>query len=315
MSAEKKPGSSGSRAGSRSGSRQGSRPGTPSNTPRRGLIESSRDDPEYWKRTDQVTRVQRLFKPYGSAVASYVLAQSLTRGGVARIVLKLGLTPRNMEDADLTQAYLWLQRNGAEEFCRIVGIRLVGESTEVRKLDEDELGTQIVNNSNETQVLNQPQSGTQIIQNTEATMIQPGGEDEGAESRAPKSGARVSSSSRNRSGASDMGTKSSDSSSGGSNPVRKVGLKPVGLDGKQAEEDRTDTQTGIRPVKLGKGGSKTPPPSQSDADPLRPKQIPRDLHRPKAPPPPRGTQRRITQPVDNTSATDYLRKILDEENS
>ncbi len=298
----------------------GSRHGKPTPTPRRGLVEASAEDTIYWERTDRITRIRRLFKPFGSAVCSYVLTQSLTHKGIARVVLKLGMTPRNMEDSDLTQVQSWLRRNGPAEFCRVVGIRFVGESTEIRRPTREEL-----------------ESDGAIEKTT----------------RAPSSGAEASAASRTRSPAADTTKPArSQADEAENSPVRKVGLDPVGLEGQPPPSTGTkpppsagtgrqtpaaerpqpadplqprslprrrreptaneETQTDPHPWGVPQSPSRDRAPRKSPADPLKPVALPRDRHRPKAPPPPRGLPTNDPQST-NASAQEYIEKELNKE--
>ncbi len=95
---------------------------------RPGIVQSDGEDSFYNERAEQVQRIQEIFGEFGPTISSYVLTQSLTSGGVGRIVTKLGLTTRGRDGADLAQVENWLLKNGVEKFCKTVGLRLPGAS-------------------------------------------------------------------------------------------------------------------------------------------------------------------------------------------
>lgn len=96
---------------------------------RPAIVQSDGEDSFYNERAEQVQRIQEIFGEFGPTVSSYVLTQSLTSGGVGRIVIKLGLTTRGRDGADLAQVENWLLKNGVEKFCKTVGLRLPGAAS------------------------------------------------------------------------------------------------------------------------------------------------------------------------------------------
>lgn len=97
------------------------RPGEISRT--KGLVVSDESHQAYRERDEHVRRVHELFGVFGSVISSYVLTQSLSSGGVGRILSKLQVTSRGRDGADLAQIEGWILKNGADSFCKVVGIR------------------------------------------------------------------------------------------------------------------------------------------------------------------------------------------------
>jgi len=92
------------------------------------VIQNGTDDTVYMKRSAQVNRIEAMFGAHGPRISSYLLSQSLTPGGVSRVVQKLGLESRGREGADLAIVEKFLSQKGAEAFCKVVGLRLAGDS-------------------------------------------------------------------------------------------------------------------------------------------------------------------------------------------
>ena len=91
--------------------------------PARRAYQNEINDTAYKERSNQVARIEAMFCDYGSPVCSHILAQTLIPGGISRLVTKLGLTSHHREGADLALLEAWLEKNGAEDFQRAVGIR------------------------------------------------------------------------------------------------------------------------------------------------------------------------------------------------
>lgn len=289
-------------------------------TPKRGLVEATAEDPVYWERTDRITRIERLFKPFGMSVCSHVLAQSLTHKGIARLVQKLGMSPRNMEDSDLTQVQGWLRRNGPVEFCLKVGIRYTGESTEVRKPTAKELETDggtsertkaPSSRAETSRASRNPPSTTGMSDNATPAAPPPRPDPSTAETSPVHTNHRSAAGQEKADAKTETPAKSQSKKP---KPKRKQGptptpeglLTPRVLPRTRKELD--DTETGAP-----RGTAHSPAPRR-EQDPLGPVLLPRDRHRPKAPPPPRGLPQSGRAPT-NSSAEEYIRRELDEEDS
>lgn len=64
-----------------------------------------------------------MFGEFGPVICAYMLSQSLSQGGVARVVTKLGLRSKGRDGADMAQVENWLLRHGVEKFRAKVGLR------------------------------------------------------------------------------------------------------------------------------------------------------------------------------------------------
>ncbi|CAN5435110.1 hypothetical protein BH09SUM1_BH09SUM1_17730 [soil metagenome] len=90
---------------------------------RQGLIASGAGDQAYRQRSEQVNSIEALFGEFGPSVCSYMLTQSLSSGGIGRVIKKLNLNSRGRDGADMAQIEGWILKNGVEPFCKSVGIR------------------------------------------------------------------------------------------------------------------------------------------------------------------------------------------------
>ncbi|MBI1290032.1 hypothetical protein GC173_02140 [bacterium] len=91
-----------------------------------GVVQNEKDDSVYNMRSEHVSRIEAMFGEFGPAISSYMLTQSLTDGGVRRVLVKLDLQSRGRDGADLAQIENWILRHGIETFCDKVKIRLGG---------------------------------------------------------------------------------------------------------------------------------------------------------------------------------------------
>ncbi|MCC6547850.1 hypothetical protein IT570_11855 [Candidatus Sumerlaeota bacterium] len=94
--------------------------------PRNSVYSTHMGDSFYAQRQEHVNRVREMFGEFGSQVSSYILTQSLTEGGVGRIIIKLGLVTRGRDGADLAQIENWILKNSVEAFHKAVGLRAPG---------------------------------------------------------------------------------------------------------------------------------------------------------------------------------------------
>lgn len=80
------------------------------------------------QKAENVARIESMFGEFGIAVCSYMLTQSMTPGGVGRVLKKLSIPSRGRESADMAQVENWVLKEGAEAFCTLVGIRHEGNA-------------------------------------------------------------------------------------------------------------------------------------------------------------------------------------------
>lgn len=93
--------------------------------PANSVYATHQGDSFYAARAEHVNRVREMFGEFGTQISSHILTQSLTEGGVGRIIVKLGLVTRGRDGADLAQIENWILKNGVESFRKAVGLRAV----------------------------------------------------------------------------------------------------------------------------------------------------------------------------------------------
>lgn len=88
-----------------------------------GVVQNEKDDSVYNMRSEHIARIEAMFGEFGPTVSSYMLTQSLTDGGVRRVLMKLELQSRGRDGADLALIENWILRHGADSFCERVKLR------------------------------------------------------------------------------------------------------------------------------------------------------------------------------------------------
>jgi hypothetical protein len=89
---------------------------------RQGL-ESAPDTAAYQRRSDQIEQIETMFGEFGLIICSHILTQSLMPGGIKRLTIKLEISSRGRDGADLAMVCKWIENHGVDAFCKKVGLR------------------------------------------------------------------------------------------------------------------------------------------------------------------------------------------------
>jgi hypothetical protein len=87
------------------------------------LTVATPEDSTYQRRTGLVVEVEERYSRFGPKVCSYLLTQFMLPNGSKRVAEKLGLASRGFDAGDRNAIEQWLDKHGADEFCRVIGIR------------------------------------------------------------------------------------------------------------------------------------------------------------------------------------------------
>lgn len=88
------------------------------------IMQNKQNDTVYTERNARAVRIHNRYARFGEAVATAILAKTFQPGGMALLLEKLGLALTGSYKGDHDAITAFLEDNGAEEFCRRLGVRV-----------------------------------------------------------------------------------------------------------------------------------------------------------------------------------------------